>query len=515
MTTKRVSFLTLNSATILSKLLYSSKATIKPINFFRSLTTTSANQRYDFQDLNNNNYNNNNYNNNNYNNNWDHNDTLYPTHPMSSYGHYPNVVQNQHTPTLAQYHHNQNNAIPQADSEKLTYQAPFEELDRFCMEGNVKQAVQILGLLQEKGIVLDLERFKRLMQLCGDQKALEEAKIVHQHIFTSLSDIKVSTYNKILEMYSRCGSMDDALSVFRKMPNLNLTSWDTIITWLAKYELGEDAIDLFTEFKSRGLKPDGEMFIGVFLACSVVGDSNEGMLHFETMIKEFGISPTMKHYVSIVDMLGYMGNLDEALDFVEKMPVEPSVDVWETLMNNCRIHGYSELGDRCAEIIDKLDPSHLNELSKSGLLPVKPSSGTSTEKKISNRLELRSRVREYRAGDRSHPDSDENYTLLRGMSQQMKEAGYIPETRYVLHDIDQEGKEEALLSHSERLAVAHGLMTSPARSELRIIKNLRVCGDCHSALKIISKIVGRKLVIRDAKRFHHFEHGLCSCKDYW
>ncbi|RVW54031.1 Pentatricopeptide repeat-containing protein, mitochondrial [Vitis vinifera] len=97
----------------------------------------------------------------------------------------------------------------------------------------------------------------------------------------------------------------------------------------------------------------------------------------------------------------------------------------------------------------------------------------------------------------------------------MKEAGYVPETRFVLHDIDQEGKEEALLAHSERLAVAYGLLSSPARSPIRVIKNLRVCGDCHTALKIISKLVGRELIIRDAKRFHHFKDGLCSCRDYW
>jgi hypothetical protein len=85
----------------------------------------------------------------------------------------------------------------------------------------------------------------------------------------------------------------------------------------------------------------------------------------------------------------------------------------------------------------------------------------------------------------------------------------------VLHDIDQEGKEDALLAHSERLAVAYGLLNSSARSPIRIIKNLRVCGDCHTALKIISDLVGRELIIRDAKRFHHFKNGLCSCRDYW
>ncbi|KAJ6932695.1 pentatricopeptide repeat-containing protein [Populus alba x Populus x berolinensis] len=97
----------------------------------------------------------------------------------------------------------------------------------------------------------------------------------------------------------------------------------------------------------------------------------------------------------------------------------------------------------------------------------------------------------------------------------MKTGGYVPDTRYVLHDIDQEAKEQALLYHSERLAIAYGLISTPARMPLRIIKNLRVCGDCHNAIKIMSKIVGRELIVRDNKRFHHFKGGKCSCGDYW
>jgi hypothetical protein len=97
----------------------------------------------------------------------------------------------------------------------------------------------------------------------------------------------------------------------------------------------------------------------------------------------------------------------------------------------------------------------------------------------------------------------------------VNEQRYIPDTRYVLHDIDQEAKEQALLYHSERLAIAYGLISTPARTPLRIIKNLRICGDCHNAIKIMSRIVGRELIVRDNKRFHHFKDGKCSCGDYW
>lgn len=399
------------------------------------------------------------------------------------------------------------------------YNGTIEELDDACKVGKMEEVVKVLELLAKNQIPVDLSRYLMLMKACGEAEASKEAKVIHMHLMRSSSNLEISTYNKILEMYGKCGSMDDAVTVFNEMPKRNLTSWDTMITWFAKNGQGELAIKLFTQFKQSGLIPDGQMFIGVFVACSMVDDVVEGMHHFRSMREDYGIVPTMEHYVSVVNMMGTVGYLDEALEFIEKMPVEPSVEVWETLMNLSRVYGHVELGDRCAELVDLMEPTRLQDQAKEGLIPAKPSDlAKEKEKKkaaAENLLAVRSRVHEYRAADKSHPETERIYALLRGMKEQMREAGYVPETRFVLHDVDQESKEEALLAHSERLAVAYGLMSSPARSQMRIIKNLRVCGDCHSALKIISKLVGRELVIRDAKRFHHFKDGLCSCRDYW
>lgn len=407
-------------------------------------------------------------------------------------------------------------SIDSADSSSK--KGSVDELDDFCKEGKVKEAVEVLHLLEQQHVTVDLTRYVMLMDVCSEDKSLEDAKSIHEHLVRSHPHLDIKMYNKILEMYGKCGSMQDAFLVFRKMPQRNLTSWDTMITWLGKNGLGEDAIELFGEFKKTGMKPDGQMFLGVFHACSVVGDIVEGMLHFESMRKDYGIVLSMEQYVGVVDMLGSTGYLDEAMEFIERMPTEPSIEVWETMMNLSRIHGNLELGDRCAEIVELLDPSRLDEQSKAGFLAVKASDiAKEKEKKKSAQslLEARSKVHEYRAGDRSHPDHEKIYALLRGLKQLMKEDGYIPETKFVLHDVDQETKEDALMAHSERLAFAQGLMNSSARSPIRIIKNLRVCGDCHNALKIASKLVGREIIMRDAKRFHHLKDGLCSCRDYW
>ncbi|CAO2825421.1 unnamed protein product [Amaranthus hypochondriacus] len=388
----------------------------------------------------------------------------------------------------------------------------LEELVNFCKDWNLISAVDTMRDLSNMGVRIGIQHYLILMDACGKAKALKEAKDVHQHLISFAAPVQVSVFNKILEMYGKCGSMEDAFKTFDSMRERNMTTWDTMITWLSKNGLGEDAIDMFSKFKESGLKPDGLMFLGVFDACGVLGDVTEGLLHFDSMVNKYGITPTMTHYARIVHMFGSAGDLDGALEFIEKMPGEPSIEVWESLMNIARVQGNVEIGDRSAQIVEQLDPTRLNKDLRDGLLPVDPDA---PKKKVKKYNPLEHISHDYRAGDQSHPEKDKIYAVLRGLKEIVKEAGYIPETKFVLHDIDPEGKEEAIMAHSERLAATYALITSGARHQFRVIKNLRVCGDCHNYFKILSDIVGREIIMRDAKRFHHFKDGKCSCNDYW
>ncbi|KAA8536544.1 hypothetical protein F0562_029022 [Nyssa sinensis] len=109
---------------------------------------------------------------------------------------------------------------------------------------------------------------------------------------------------------------------------------------------------------------------------------------------------------------------------------------------------------------------------------------------------------------------DQIYMLLEGLPEKIKAAGYVPDTSFVLHDVSEEEKENNLATHSEKLAIAFGLLSTSPGTVLRVTKNLRICGDCHTAIKFISKIYGREIIVRDVNRFHHFKDGLCSCGDY-
>ncbi|MCL7037233.1 hypothetical protein MKW94_013860 [Papaver nudicaule] len=413
--------------------------------------------------------------------------------------------------------HSQSSVNNVESENEVNYNGLLEKMDGFCNEGSVKEAMMVWNLLYKQGIDIGLPRYCQLMKVIGEVIAKQEAKLIHNHLRTT--EMYVAVQNKVLEMHLKCGLISEARELFGKIPARNLTSWDTMIVGLAENGHGEEAIDVFTEFKKGGGRPDGQMFLGVLYACSTLCDINEGMLHFESMSKVYGIAPSMDHYVGVVKMLGSTGYLDEAFEFIENMPVKPSIEVWETLMNLCRIQGNLETGDLCADIVALFDLSRLSVESKTGLVPENPSDHVISEKKKKylgqKSLGLQNRVQEYRAGDTSHTDSDKIHAHLKMLSALMKESGYLPELRCSLHDVDDESKAATLLTHSEKLACISGLLSSPARSQMRIIKNLRSCVDCHNAFKVISKIVGRRIISRDAKRFHHFEDGVCSCGEFW
>ncbi|KAI4353141.1 hypothetical protein L6164_002111 [Bauhinia variegata] len=361
------------------------------------------------------------------------------------------------------------------------------DLIRLCQEGKVKEAIELM----DKGVKADANCFETLFDLCGKSKSLEDAKKVHDYFLQSTyrGDLKLN--NNVLEMYGKCKSMTDARRVFDHMPNRNVDSWHLMIYGYANNTMGDDGLQLFEQMKELGLELTSETLLAVLSACASAEAVEDGYIHFESMKSKYGIEPRMEHYMGLLDVLGQSGYLKEAEEYIQTLPFEPTVTVWESLRNYARIHGDIDLEDHAEELIVNLDPSKA-VANKIPTPPLKKHTAISM-------LDGKNRIIEYK--NPTLYKDDEKLKALSGM----KEAAYVPDTRYVLHDIDQEAKEQALLYHSERLAIAYGLISTPPRTPLRIIKNLRVCGDCHNAIKIMSRIVGRELIVRDNKRFHHFK----------
>ncbi|XP_058182048.1 pentatricopeptide repeat-containing protein At2g15690, mitochondrial-like [Rhododendron vialii] len=369
------------------------------------------------------------------------------------------------------------------------------DLMSLCQEGKVKEVIEFMA----QGVSANAQCFDALFGLCAKSKVLDHAKKVHDYFLRSTFRGDLQLNNKVIEMYSKCGSMTDARRVFDHMPERNMDSWHLMINGYAANGMGDDGLGLFEQMRELGLQPNEQTFLSVLSACASADAMEEGFLHFESMKTEYGMSPRIEHYLGLLDVLGHPGHVHEAFEFIENLPFEPTAVIWEALRNYARIHGDIDLEDHSEELMVLLDPAKA--------IPNKIPTRPPRKQSAINMLEGKNRISKFR-----------NPTLYRDEEKLLaakKEQRYVPDTRFVLHDIDQEAKEQALLYDSERLAIAYGLISTPARMPLRIIKNLRVCGDCHNAIKIMSRIVGRELIVRDNKRFHHFKDGKCSCGDYW
>nr|CAN67095.1 hypothetical protein VITISV_016806 [Vitis vinifera] len=255
---------------------------------------------------------------------------------------------------------------------------------------------------------------------------------------------------------------------------------------------------------------------------------DEGFDYFKRMKEEYGIVPKIEHYGCMVDLLGRAGLVKQAHEFIQNMPMQPNAVVWRTLLGACTIHGHLALGEVARAQLLQLEPKHsgdyvllsnlyASEQRWSDVHKVRRTMLREGVKKTPGHslVELRNRLHEFVMGDRSHPQTEEIYVKLAEITKLLKLEGYVPHISNVLADIEEEEKETALSYHSEKIAIAFMLINTAAGIPIRVVKNLRVCADCHLAIKLISKVFDREIVVRDRSRFHHFKDGHCSCKDYW
>ncbi|KAJ1262138.1 hypothetical protein BS78_09G084700 [Paspalum vaginatum] len=335
--------------------------------------------------------------------------------------------------------------------------------------------------------------------------------------------------NSLVSMYSRCGYLGDACRAFDEINDHNVISWTSMISGLAKHGYAEKALELFNDMISAGVTPNDVTYIAVLSACSHAGLIKQGKEHFTMMQKDHGLIPRMEHYACMVDLLGRSGHIQEALSFINKMPCKADALVWKTLLGACRTYDNMEIGEIAANHVIELEPQDpapyvllSNLYADAGFWDeVARIRSVMRDRNLMKDTGLswmhaENTIHEFRAGDTSHPQAEEIYAKLDTLIREIKGMGYVPDTSIVLHDMSDEMKEQCLLQHSEKLAVAFGLIRcTSATKPIRIFKNLRVCADCHSALKYVSKATGREIILRDSNRFHKMKHGECSCGEYW
>ncbi|XP_022962489.1 pentatricopeptide repeat-containing protein At1g25360-like isoform X1 [Cucurbita moschata] len=370
--------------------------------------------------------------------------------------------------------------------------------------------------------------FTGAITACSVLGALENGRQLHAQLVHLGYNSNLSVGNALISMYARCGVLEAAESVFLSMPFVDLVSWNAMIAALGQHGYGTKAIELFDQMSKNGVFPDRITFLTVLTACCHAGLVEEGRHYFILMLENYGISPDEDHYARMVDLFCRAGMFSYAKNIINTMPSKPGAPVWEALLAGCRIHSNLDLGIEAAEQLFELTPQHdgtyvllsnmyadvgrWNDVAK--VRKLMRDKGVQKEPACSW-IEVENEVHVFLVDDDVHPEVVSVYRYLEELGLEMKKLGYVPDTKYVLHDMECEQKEHALSTHSEKVAVAFGLMKLPPGATVRVFKNLRICGDCHNAFKFMSKVVKREIIVRDRKRFHHFNNGECSCGNYW
>ncbi|XP_059626397.1 pentatricopeptide repeat-containing protein At1g08070, chloroplastic-like [Cornus florida] len=367
-----------------------------------------------------------------------------------------------------------------------------------------------------------------LLSACAHLGALDMGVWFHAYIRRKNLKIDVVLGNALIDMYCKCGSIEAAFDVFHDLPVKNVFCWNSIIVGLGMHGYAKEAIDVFMSMEKEGIKPDGVTFVGLLCGCSHSGLISVGRSYFSQMHAIYGVKPGIEHYGCMIDLLGRAGLLEEALNLILTMPIKPNSVVWGSLLRACQIHKDTKLTEHVTQNLMKLDPCDGgNYVFLSNIYAslkrwddvdmcrklmiergVRKTPGCSS-------IEVDNIIHEFVAGDSSHPQFPQINVFLDKIAKELRGHGHEPDTASVLHDIEDEEKESAIIYHSERIAVAFGLMNTPPGKTIRVVKNLRTCSDCHTAMKHISELFKREIIVRDRNRFHHFRNGICSCKDYW
>ncbi|KAJ0988788.1 hypothetical protein J5N97_007144 [Dioscorea zingiberensis] len=369
-----------------------------------------------------------------------------------------------------------------------------------CREG-----IGVYGRMRSIGVEPDSYTYPFLLQACA---SLGDGKGVHSLVLKSGqcgSDVHAQT--SLVSFYSSFGDLECARQVFDRMPEKNVVSWTVMVTGYVKQRQYDDGLALFHQMQVLDIEPNELTLVNVLSACAHLGAYEMGKwVHRYINHKGIAMNPTLG--TALVDMYAKCGHIHKALQVFKRLP-DKSVFAWNAVIGGLAMHGLGEQAlEKFSEMLSiGMRPDDITLLAvlsacaHAGLVQKGKEYFDSMEKEYG----VQPNVKHY----------EEIYNMLDEMSMRLEAEGYMAKTNNVILDIDEEDKKRALCHHSEKLAIAFGLISTKPHTLIRVVKNLRACEDCHLATKLISKIYNREIIVRDRNRFHHFKNGACSCGDYW
>ncbi|XP_010910564.1 pentatricopeptide repeat-containing protein At3g12770-like [Elaeis guineensis] len=393
----------------------------------------------------------------------------------------------------------------------------------YVNNGGFNEGLKLFRVMCIEGVRPDSFTVSAILPACARIAAHKHGMEIHGCIIRRHIQMNPTVSNALMDMYVKSGSVKAASNIFDRMLEKDAISWTVMIVGYSLHGRGDRGVSLFHHMKENSIVlPDGTTFAAALHACRTACMVEEGRQLF-TSIKQ----PEVEHFAMMVSLLARVGLFDEARTFVEDLRIGCHAIVQRAMLEGCRVHRNTKMGKRIAEQLIELEPLNaenyvlmLNAYAANGKWDVveglremirdmglKP-------KKAYSWIEVRSKVHVFGVGDVSHPRSQRIYWELGCLMKRMKKVGYVLDKDFSLHDVDEE-RECIPSGHSEMLAVAFGLISMQGSTTVRVAKNLSVCRSCHASLKMVSRVVGKEIVLKDPRVFHHFKDGLCSCRDMW
>ncbi|KAL5137222.1 putative pentatricopeptide repeat-containing protein, mitochondrial [Glycine soja] len=394
----------------------------------------------------------------------------------------------------------------------------------YAQNGHARCVLEVYSEMKLSGVSADAVTLLGVMSACANLGAQGIGREVEREIERRGFGCNPFLRNALVNMYARCGNLTRAREVFDRSGEKSVVSWTAIIGGYGIHGHGEVALELFDEMVESAVRPDKTVFVSVLSACSHAGLTDRGLEYFKEMERKYGLQPGPEHYSCVVDLLGRAGRLEEAVNLIKSMKVKPDGAVWGALLGACKIHKNAEIAELAFQHVVELEPTNIGYYvllsniytDANNLEGVSRVRVMMRERKLRkdpgySYVEYKGKMNLFYSGDLSHPQTKQIYRMLDELESLVKEV-HPPNEKC-------QGRSEELLIgtgvHSEKLAIAFALLNTKSGTEITVMKNLRVCVDCHLFIKLVSKIVNRQFIVRDATRFHHFRDGICSCKDYW
>ncbi|KAK2430326.1 pentatricopeptide repeat-containing protein [Trifolium repens] len=387
----------------------------------------------------------------------------------------------------------------------------------FVQSGQKDKALQIFRNMQFSDIAPNSVTILSILPSCANLVASKRVKEIHCFAVRRNLAFELLVSNLLIDSYAKSGNLMYSRNVFYGLSGKNVVSWNSMLSGYVLHGCSESAIDLFNRMRKQGLQPNRGTFASILLAYGHAGMVAEGKSVFSCITQEYLTRPSMEHYSAMVCLLGRSGKLAEALEFIQNMPVEPNSSVWNALLTACRIHRNFGLAVVAGKRLLELETGNniiRYMLSQAYSLCGKfeMEEGKAVSKPVGQCwIERNNTVHTFIVGDHSNPYLDKLHSWLKRVAVNVKTHVFDNELC-----IEEEEKENTSSVHSEKLAFAFALIDSHNTPQiLRIVKNLKMCRDCHDTAKYISLAYGCEIYLSDSSCLHHFKGGRCSCRDYW